>query len=289
MKLGLLVEVEEGLTWQRWRALFGAAEALGFDSIWASDHLVSPWSVERHGLDCWVALSVAAAETRRVQLGSLVSPVTFRPPAVLVRMAESVQGLSGGRLTVGLGLGWNSNEHVAHGLAFPPIQERARLLSETATRVKGVAPLLIGGSGERWTLPLVARCADEWNVTTTSVELLAARSRVLAGLCADSGRSPDQIRRSVAAGYLLGRDAAELRERSRRIQAWVPPLADVDVDAVPEAARRMGWVVGTPAEITMQLRRLANAGIERVMLGHYDQDDREALELVARDVMPRVL
>src|SRR6185369_14798777 len=103
MRLGLLVEVEEGLTWARWRALFGAAETLGFESIAVSDHLCSPWSVERHGLDAWLALTVAAAETQRVRLGTLVSPVTFRPPAVLARMAESLFELSGGRLTVGLG------------------------------------------------------------------------------------------------------------------------------------------------------------------------------------------
>src|SRR3954454_21442941 len=107
MKLGVLVEVEEGLTWARWRTVFGAAERLGFESIWGSDHLCSASAPGRGGLDAWVALSVAAAETVRIGMGALVSLVTLRPAAIVGRIAESVRALSGGRLTVGLGLGWN--------------------------------------------------------------------------------------------------------------------------------------------------------------------------------------
>jgi alkanesulfonate monooxygenase SsuD/methylene tetrahydromethanopterin reductase-like flavin-dependent oxidoreductase (luciferase family) len=201
-------------------------------------------------------------------------------------VAASVQALSDGRLTVGLGLGWNQAEHVAHGIPFPPGQERARLLERTVHALAGCAPLLIGGSGERWTLPLVARFADEWNVTSASAAFVAARAEVLAGLCAAVGRKPAHIRRSIAAGFLVGRDAADLRERSRRLQAWVPPLAALELAAVPEAARAMGWLVGTPTDIARQLRQLADVGVERVMLGHYAQDDGDALEVLAREVMP---
>src|SRR5215210_4806018 len=102
MKLGLLVEAEEGLTWQRWQRLAQAADQLGLDSLWVSDHLASPWDQQRHGLDAWIALAFAAVETRDVRLGTLVSPVTFRPPSVLARMAEAVFERSQGRLIVGL-------------------------------------------------------------------------------------------------------------------------------------------------------------------------------------------
>jgi alkanesulfonate monooxygenase SsuD/methylene tetrahydromethanopterin reductase-like flavin-dependent oxidoreductase (luciferase family) len=289
MRLGLLVEVEEGLTWERWRALFGVAEALGFESVALSDHLCSPWSVARQGLDAWLGLTVAAVETRRLRLGPLVSPVTFRPPALLASMAKSLSELCAGRLTVGLGLGWNAQEHAAFGLPFPPIEERAQLLQQAARALQGKVPLLIGGSGERFTLPIVARYADEWNLTTASVAHYVERSAVVERLCVAVGRDPGAIARSIAVGCLIGRDAADLLARGRRMQEWVPPLSALKVDDVPDAARELGWVVGTPAEIVAQLRGLADAGVQRALLGHYDQLDLDALELIAHDVLPELI
>ena len=102
MKLGILVEAEEGLDWDSWRATYSAADRLGFDSVWLSDHLQSPWPTARHGLEPWTALAVAAAETRLLTLGPLVSPITFREPAIVARMAETLDVLSGGhRAAVG--------------------------------------------------------------------------------------------------------------------------------------------------------------------------------------------
>jgi alkanesulfonate monooxygenase SsuD/methylene tetrahydromethanopterin reductase-like flavin-dependent oxidoreductase (luciferase family) len=284
MKLGLLVEVEEGLTWERWRAIFGAAERLGFESVWLSDHLCSPWTADRHGLETWIALTVAAVETRRIRLGTLVSPVTFRQPVLVARQAESLQTLSAGRLTVGLGLGWNRAEHQAFGIPFPPMNERARMLEQTSTLLEGVAPILIGGSGERWTLPIVARYADEWNLTTSSASVYAERSEVLGRLCARIGRDPGSIARSVAVGYLIGRDPADLARRWRHMQTWVPPIAGLDLHGVLD----LGWVVGTVAESVAHVRSLGEAGVERVMLGHYAQTDLDALELIAAEVLPKV-
>ncbi len=280
MKLGLLVEVEEGLTWPRWRAVFGAAEQLGFESVWTSDHLCSPWGGMQRGLEAWTALAVAAAETRRVRLGPLVSPVTFHQPAILTRMASGLAELSGGRFTLGLGLGWNRAEHDAFGIPFPGVAARAELLRATARLVHGV-PLLIGGMGERSTLPLVAELADEWNMTTASPEVVQQRSAVLARLCGDIGRNPAEIARSVAVGYLIGRDAAGLRERSQRMQEWVAPLAEVTLDEVPAKASAMGWLVGTTSEVVERMRALEAVGIYRIILGHYDLDDMDALELVS--------
>jgi alkanesulfonate monooxygenase SsuD/methylene tetrahydromethanopterin reductase-like flavin-dependent oxidoreductase (luciferase family) len=281
MKLGLLVEVEEGLTWPRWRGVFDRAEQLGFESVWVSDHLCSPWSSGRAGLEAWTALAVAAAETKRIRMGTLVSPVTFRPPPIVGRMASSLQELSGGRFTLGLGLGWNEAEHAALGIPFPGVAERVGMLRATAQYAKEV-PLLIGGMGERSTLPLVAQFADEWNLTTNSADVVRQRSAVLARLCQEMKRDPAEITRSVAVGYLIGRDAAELRERSQRIQRWVAPLAAVVLEHIPETAMSMGWLVGTPEQVSSRMRELAAAGVERVILGHYDLDDMDALELAAQ-------
>lgn len=286
MKLGLLVESEEGLTWPRWRAIVRAAERLGFESVWLSDHFRSPWDDQRHGLEPWVALAVAAAETRRIRLGTLVSPVTFRPPVLLARMAEAIDALSAGRLVVGLGLGWNAAEHVASGLPFPGAAERAHMLEQQIKAIREAAPgarVLVGGSGAR-TLRIAARCADEWNMTTASSADFVARAQALDRACADAGREPRAIKRSIAAGVLIGRDAAMLHERAERMRACVPPLADAD--DVTEAARGMGWLAGTPNEIVAAVQRLARAGVDLTILGHYDQEHADTLELLAAEVMP---
>jgi alkanesulfonate monooxygenase SsuD/methylene tetrahydromethanopterin reductase-like flavin-dependent oxidoreductase (luciferase family) len=291
MRLGILVEAEEGLDWDTWRRTYAAAERLGFESVWISDHLQSPWSPTRHGLEPWVALAVAAADTHRVVLGPLVSPVTFREPALVARMAESLDRLTGGRFVLGLGLGWNADEHAAAGIAFPAAAERSRRLIETIQRVRcepGArrVPILVGGAGARSTLPVVARHADAWNVTTASADDFARASRQLDALCRDVGRDPSQIARSAAMGILVGRDRADLARRAERMRGHVPPL--MAADDVLAAARQMGWLVGTPNEIVAGLRRLAEVGVERAILGQYDLDDAATLELLAESVLPAV-
>ena len=154
MKLGLLVQTEEGLDWAGWRRVYTNAERLGFHSVWISDHFQSPYAAERHGLDAWVALAVAAAETRRVVFGPLVSPITFRVPAIVARMAESLYDLSQGRFVLGLGLGWNAAEHAANRIIFPPAMERRRQLEEGIRQIRRDlddrrVPLIIGGGGPR--------------------------------------------------------------------------------------------------------------------------------------------
>ena len=289
MRLGVLVEAEEGLEWDSWRRTYRLIERLGFESVWISDHFQSPWLKDRHGLDTWMALAVAAAETRRVQLGPLVSPIMFREPAVMARMAESLHDLTQGRFVLGLGLGWNAAEHREAAIGFPPVaQRRQRLLDgiELLRRILGErrVPLLIGGGGPESTLPLVAHYADHWNMTTSSVDVYRARSKRLEELCCAIGRDPRGIRRSVAVGYLIGRDSTELELRCGRMRQLVPPLSGAT--NVLDAARAMGWVAGTPREIVVQLRALADAGVDLAILGHYDVEDEASLELVADDVMP---
>jgi alkanesulfonate monooxygenase SsuD/methylene tetrahydromethanopterin reductase-like flavin-dependent oxidoreductase (luciferase family) len=289
MKLGVLVEGEEGLDWDNWRRVGALAERLGFESIWVSDHFRSPWVHDRHGLDAWMALAVAAAETRRLQLGPLVSPITFREPAIMARMAESLHDLSRGRFVLGLGLGWNADEHREAAIGFPPAAQRRQRLMDGIKLIRRIlgkrhVPLLIGGGGPQATLPLVARYADHWNMTTSSVELYRARNERLDELCRAIGRDPGRLRRSVAVGYLIGRDSTELEARCERLRRVVPPLAEA-TDVVM-AARQMGWVAGTSSEVAEHLRALADAGADLAILGHYDLEDDASLELVAHEVMP---
>jgi alkanesulfonate monooxygenase SsuD/methylene tetrahydromethanopterin reductase-like flavin-dependent oxidoreductase (luciferase family) len=286
MRVGLLVEVEEGLDWDSWRATYASAERLGFESVWLSDHLQSPWEA-RKGLETWTALAVAAAQTSRLVLGPLVSPVTFREGAILARMAESLNQLSAGRFVAGIGLGWNEEEHAAAGIAFPPATSRSRRLAETAERIRREAPgvpILIGGSGARLTLPLVARYADQWNMTTASPSAFADASRKLDGLCAEIDRDQQTVVRSIACGMLVGLDDADLQARAEKMRACIPPLADApDVLA---SARERGWLVGTVLDVVPRLREFAAAGAQRVMLGHYNLGDLDVLELLASRVLP---
>jgi alkanesulfonate monooxygenase SsuD/methylene tetrahydromethanopterin reductase-like flavin-dependent oxidoreductase (luciferase family) len=286
MRLGLMLEVEEGLTWTRLRRVRAAAEQLGYDGLWLSDHLDSAMRPGAGGLEAWTALAVVAAESRRIQLGPLVTPIMFRAPALIARMAGTLDELSGGRFLLGLGAGWNEAEHLANGLPFPGAAERCARLIEALdlihdTLPKGRPPILIGGAGERRTLPIVARYADEWNLTTADPSLFAIKSERLDACCEAVGRDPATIRRSVSVGFVVGRSADELTRRVRALQRVVPPLA-----STPPAA--LGWLAGIPDDLVEQLGALARAGVERVMLNHYDAADDASLELIARQVMPRV-
>lgn len=280
MKIGILVEVEEGLDWDGWRRVVAAAERLGFESVWLSDHLRSPWFSGQRGLETWTALAVAATQTSQLVLGSLVSPVTFREPAIVARMANSLWSLSRGRFVVGLGMGWNTDEHQATGIPFPNLAIRRQRLVDTIERIRceGEVPVLIGGRGQS-VLPLVARFANEWNITGGSAADFTRAREQLEALCMESGRNLVEIRSSVAAGFVIGRDQDDLHVRAKRLQKCVPPLTSVD------AARDMGWVVGTPEQVRLHVQELAHVGVDRVIFGHYQLDDDESLELLAETLL----
>ena len=295
-----------------------SVEELGFESLWRSDHFMSLVDSNRDVLETWVALTLTAAETTRLRFGSLVCPMTFRHPSLLAQMAAAVDTLSGGRLVLGLGAGWNEHEHRAFGIPFPPLKERMSMLEEgieVIVRLLGDGPahfaghyyqldganprpkppqrpripLLIGTTGEGRMLRIVARYADEWDVPgITSPTAYRARCERLAAYCRAINRDPGEIRRCVSTAYLIGRNAAELRRRGEAMQQLIPDLAAHDPGAVPDILRADGWLVGTPDQIIVQLRALADEGVERVMFQHNDQTDFAALALLAHDVLPVV-
>jgi alkanesulfonate monooxygenase SsuD/methylene tetrahydromethanopterin reductase-like flavin-dependent oxidoreductase (luciferase family) len=269
VKLGVLVETEEGLDWAHWRQTFHAAERLGFDSIWVSDHLDSPWTPGRNGLDPFAAVAVALAETSRIRVGTLVSPITFHQVAILARLGTSLHALAPGRFVLGLGLGWNREEHATHGLPFPPFEDRASALKDALDRLHGV-PILLGGSGAS-TLRLAAERADAWNVTTASPERFAELRAQIA--------TTRQVECSIAAGVLIGRDAAELSTRAEQLARIIPPLRE-------QGPEQLGWIAGTPETVVAQLRALKAAGVELAIVGHYDLDHVATLGLIASDVLP---
>ena len=318
MKLGVMLEGQEGLTWDLWRRIMARVEELGFESLWRSDHFMSLVDSNRDVLETWVALTLIAAETTRLRFGSLVCPMTFRHPALLARMAAAVDTLSGGRLVLGVGAGWNAQEHRAFGIPFPPLKERMHMLAEgieVIVRLLGDGPahfagryyqldganphpkptqqpripLLIGTTSAGRMLRIVARYADEWDVPgITSPDAYRARRERLTAYCRAINRDPGEIRRCVSTAYLIGRDAPELRRRGEVMQQLIPGLAAHDPDAVPDVLQAEGWLVGTPDQIIAQLQALAQEGVQRVMFQHNDQTDFAAIELLARDVLPMV-
>jgi F420-dependent oxidoreductase-like protein len=318
MKLGVMIEAQEGVTWDLWRRLTARVEALGFESLWRSDHFMSMEDSSRDALETWVALALTAAETTRLRFGPLVCPMTFRHPSLLARMAASVDTLSGGRLVLGVGAGWNEHEHRAFGIPFPPLPERIDLLKEgieVILRLLGDGPahfdgryyqlegsnpfpkpiqqpripLLIGTTGAGGMLRVVARYADEWDAPgITSPPAYRAKRVRLETYCRDINRDPGEIRRCVSSAYLIGQDAPALRRRAAAMQRLMPSLGLLDQMAMLEVLQSDGWIVGTPDQIVVHLRALADEGVERVIFQHNDPADFEALELIASEVMPAV-
>ena len=300
-KIGVMIEGQEGLNWERWRHICEDADTLGFAALRRSDHFFSVFGVEgRDCIECWTSLALAAEWTKRIEIGPMVSPMTFRPPAVLARIAAAVDVLSKGRLILGVGAGWYEREHAENHLPFLTLKERIDLMEDGIKTIRetwkltnpkpprdGAIPLLMGGRGEKRSLPMMAREAAEWNVGFDGPEKYAHLSQVMDESCRAIGRDPKSIRRSVMTSYLIGRDEKDLRERAHHIGEVIPKYKGISTDEVLADARQH-WLVGTPEEIAEQVRAKAALGIELFMLQHFLLDDRDALKLLASEVIPAV-
>jgi alkanesulfonate monooxygenase SsuD/methylene tetrahydromethanopterin reductase-like flavin-dependent oxidoreductase (luciferase family) len=299
-KIGIMIEGQEGLTWDRWRLICHDAEALGFNSLRRSDHLFSVMGVvERDCIECWSSLALAAEWTKEIEFGPMVSPMTFRPPALLARMATTVDLLSGGRLILGVGGGWYEREHVENGIPFLTLGGRMDLLEEGIKTIRatwqkanpkptrGTIPLLMGGRGEKRALPMVAREAVEWNLSHLDADEYLQKRKVLDAACQAIGRDPSSIRHSVMVNILIGRNRAEVRERALRMRDIIPSLKGLDTDDVLAAVGKSG-LVGTTEEITEQIRKHSALGVDLFLFQHFLLDDRDALKLLASDVIPAV-
>jgi len=312
MRVGIMIEGQEGLTWERWWRLAQAAEDLGYESLCRSDHLTGLGGESRRpSLETWASLTALATRTRRIRFGPMVSPLTFYHPAILAKTAAAIDALSGGRFDLGIGAGWNEHEHSMYGVPFPPLKERMDRL-ECGARViraleapepvtldqpyyplkkaeshprppKGRLRLVVGGRGEKRTLRIVAEVADEWNVTRLDVEGYRAKRQVLAEHCRAVKRDPETIARSLMIPLAIGRDSAEVDRRVAKARAVFPALPDGQA-----AWRAAGFLAGSPAQVIEDLQRWDGAGMQRVLLQMLDQEDIGALELFAREVLTKV-
>jgi alkanesulfonate monooxygenase SsuD/methylene tetrahydromethanopterin reductase-like flavin-dependent oxidoreductase (luciferase family) len=290
MRVCLMIEGQEGVTWDQWRALAATAEDAGFEGLFRSDHYASLGGhAGRGSLDAWATINALAAVTSRIRLGTLVSPATFRHPSTLAREVVTASHVSGGRIELGLGAGWHEREHRAHGFPFESVRERFDRLEEQLEIVRrswdeepfdfdgryyrlenadplpkpvGRPNLIVGGSAAPRGVALAKRWADEYNTTFATPDECRRRAERVAPLPL-----------SLMTPYLIGADEGELRVRAARLGA--DPVAP-------------HWVAGTPDRVIARLRELEAAGVQRVMLQHLLHDDLDAVELTGREVIPEV-
>jgi alkanesulfonate monooxygenase SsuD/methylene tetrahydromethanopterin reductase-like flavin-dependent oxidoreductase (luciferase family) len=290
-----MIEGQEGVSWEQWRAIAAACERHGVPDLFRSDHyLPLEGHHDREVLDAWGTICALAATTTTLRLGTLVSPATFRHPSVLAKLAATADQISGGRVSLGLGAGWHAGEHVAYGFPFAPTRERMDVFAEQLEIVHGLLrepgfafagehyvlegvdalprparlPIVVGGSGGRRSLALAARFADEYNTPFATHEQCAQRRAAAAAAWERAGR--DDLRFSLMTGLITGRDDAAVRARTqaiarRRGAGWAPDDT---------------WLVGTPDVVREQLGRLAAAGVDRVMCQLLLHDDLEQIALI---------
>jgi F420-dependent oxidoreductase-like protein len=315
MKLGVMIESQEGVGWEQWKNIVQWTEELGFESLWRSDHFFSFFGPSRNidSLDTMIAHTYTAAMSSRIKFGPLVLSMTFRHPAVLARMAAAVDQLSGGRFILGVGAGWNETEHEAYGIELPPLKRRMDNLEESVQVIKALfenqtanykgqiytlddapmnpkpaaspIPLLIGGGGEQRTLRMVARYATEWNAPIMGgLDVYKQKAQVLEQHCEAEKRDPKTIDRSAMTGYISGENQAEV---DRKVQAAIdsapPRFRSADTKRPPMTAL---W--GTPSRIIEQIKEIEDAGISRLMLQYRSPPARSDLEFVAKELLPKV-
>jgi alkanesulfonate monooxygenase SsuD/methylene tetrahydromethanopterin reductase-like flavin-dependent oxidoreductase (luciferase family) len=277
-----MVEGQEGVTWEQWLGLGEAVEAAGLDGLFRSDHYGSIHRGDPAGaLDAWTTLAALAARTRRIRLGTLVSPVTFRHPSVLAKSVVTVDQISSGRVEVGIGPGWFEPEHAAYRFAFAdtPVRfdEFERQLAEVTRQWSEAGdvwpkpvqqpwpPIIVGGRAKPRTVRAAARFADEYNTVVPTVEEARQRCRIVREVTREAGRAP--LRFSILVGCALGRDEAEARDRLR---VWREATT---LDHSPQ-------LVGTVEQVAESLARYAAVGVDRAMLQHLVHEDLEMVSLV---------
>jgi F420-dependent oxidoreductase-like protein len=314
VRFALMIEGQEDVTWADWVALADACEVLGIEALFRSDHYLSVLGDHGRGaLDAWGTINALAAMTTKLRLGALVSPATFRHPSVFAKLAVTADHVSGGRIEVGLGAGWMEAEHRAYGFPFPPLRDRMDAYAEQLEIVhrsfepgafsfrgkhftvedldaqpKPVQqphpPFIVGGSAAPRGARLGARWADEYNFAFASPEQAAEKRHAVHEACRDVGRDPATIVVSLMTGLVLGADRDEVARSAGEIARHQGKHVE---DPHAYAAELAGnWIVGTPDEVVARLREYEAAGVERVFLQHLLHRDLDAVELLAREVIP---
>jgi F420-dependent oxidoreductase-like protein len=311
MRVALMIEGQEGVTWEDWLRLARLAEDTGFEGVFRSDHYTAIIRPDADAHDAWATLAGLAAVTSRIRLGTMVSPATFRHPSVLARMAVTVDHISGGRVEVGMGSGWYEREHLAHGFPFLDGKQRFELFAEQVEVVvrswsgerfdhDGPAytlhdqfalprpvqqphpPLVLGGTVKRRFAALAARYATEVNTLGAPDEELRARKEALDRACMETGRDPATLGYSVMTACFLGETDADVEARVGRFLA----VRDGGDPAELIRERRDRWLVGTVDQVAERIEGLRAVGVSRVLLQHLNDGDDDMLALAGERLLP---
>jgi len=309
LDVAIMIEGQDGLNWPRWQRIVKLVEDSGYAGLYRSDHYTNANPPDKDSLELWVSLTWLADNTERIEFGPLVTPVSFRHPTHTARMAAAVDDLSGARLTLGVGAGWQEREHEKFGWELLSVPERfdryeegvkvIRMLLESDEPVdfngkyyrlheaillprpqrSGGPPILIGGNGIKKSLPMAAQYADEWNGVYLTPSEFSQRNQRLNELLEAEGRDPSKVRRSLMTGSVFGKDEAEVK---RKVQARTSGKR------TPDELRQRGVAVGTANQIADQLGQLAEAGVQRVMLQWLELDDLEGIAAMAQGILHQI-
>lgn len=303
-----MIEGQEGVSWPQWQALAAACEEHGIPALFRSDHyLPLDGAHGRQVLDAWGTVLALAAQTSTLRLGTLVSPATFRHPSILAKLAVTADHVSGGRIDLGLGAGWHDGEHAAYGIPFASLGDRMDVFAEQLEILRGLwgageysfagkhyrldgidaqpkplqdpMPLIVGGSGAPRSVALAARYASEYNTPFATLEDARERRGRVVDAWYEAGRDPGTLRFSVMTGAVIGRDGAEVADRAQRIG---------DRRGEPDFSPAEPWICGNVDEAATQLRALADAGVDRVMLQLLLHDDLDQVALIGRELAEAV-
>jgi F420-dependent oxidoreductase-like protein len=309
-----MIEGQEGVTWDDWVRLAALAERHGLEGLFRSDHYTAIIRTQAGALDAWATLAGLAAITKRIRLGTLVSPATFRHPSVLARMAVTVDHISGGRVEIGMGSGWYEREHVAHGFPFLDGRSRfelfaeqvevvVRSLTEEAFDHEGEAyaledqtalprpvqlphpPLVLGGTAKPRFAALAARYATEVNTLGAPNDELRARKERLDRACVELGRDPATLGFSVMTSCFVGTDRAEAVDR---VQDFLRVRGDGSDPGELLVDRADRWLAGSVDEVAARIEGLRTIGVTRVFLQHLNHSDDAMVALVGEHLLPAV-
>jgi F420-dependent oxidoreductase-like protein len=315
MRVCLMIEGQEGVTWEQWLALAAACEEHGLEGLFRSDHYLSMRAPQARGaLDAWATLNALTGHTSRIRLGTMVSPATFRHPAELAKAVVTADHASDGRVELGLGAGWFEAEHLAYGLPFPPTSTRMAMLAEQLEVVHRMwssdegtfsfegrhyrlldcpglpkplqqphPPLIMGGSGGPKSLVLAARWADEYNVNFETPERCAEVREALTAACEAADRDPASITYSLMTNLLIGEDQADLQARAADLLRSRGDETDPTTFLAGLGPER---IAGTTERVLERLAEFAQAGIQRVFLQHLNHADLETVALIGHSVVP---
>jgi F420-dependent oxidoreductase-like protein len=309
MRLCVFTEPQQGATYDDLLAVAQAAESLGFEGFFRSDHYLRMG--EGAGLpgpsDAWTTLAGLARDTSRVRLGTLVSPATFRQPGPLAITVAGVDQMSGGRVELGFGAGWFEAEHTAYGIDFPDVATRYDVFAEQLAIIDGLwqtpagqrfdfdgkhyrlqdspalpkpvqqprVPIILGGAARKRSAALAVAHADEYNSAFRTVAESGQIFDRIRTAVAEAGRSAASMTYSVAQVICVGRTDAELRRRAEALGRELDEL-------------RADGLAGSPAEVVAKLGEFREIGADRAYLQLMDLTDLDQLELIAAEVAPQL-